>query len=210
MVGGGFLKPQRPEPGEKWKCGVPAQRQRVLNEVLSPAEPSAYGQHGPAQIGKRRERRVQTPEPSAQRGRVGYAIGIFDHGRRGFPATPLYKIATQCLTACDQAVMAVGRREGRQEGERLAAPAAKAAANADPIMVFIMSLFAPAPMTDDRILHANRAAAQNDLCARLGPIGFEVVLRCGKRDKQYRDCGGPLATLAFPKIRTRAGPSPPE
>jgi hypothetical protein len=76
--------------------------------------------------------------------------------------------------------MAVGRREGRQKGERLAAPAAKAAANADPIMVFIMSLFAPAPMTDDGILHANRAAAQNDLCARLGPIGFEVVLRCGK------------------------------
>jgi hypothetical protein len=47
-------------------------------------------------------------------------------------------------------------------------------------MVFIMSLFAPAPMTDNGIPHANRAVAQNDFRARLGPIGFEVVLRGGK------------------------------
>jgi hypothetical protein len=43
-------------------------------------------------------------------------------------------------------------------------------------MVFIMSLFAPAPVSDDRILHTNRAAAQNDMRARLGPIGCAVVL----------------------------------
>jgi hypothetical protein len=43
-------------------------------------------------------------------------------------------------------------------------------------MVFIMSLFAPATMTDDGILHANRASAEDDFRARLGPIGFEVVL----------------------------------
>ena len=73
--------------------------------------------------------------------------------------------------------MAVGRREGRQEGERLAAQVAKAAANADPIMVFIMSLFAPAAMTDDGILQTNRAVAKDDFLCRLGPIGFEVVLR---------------------------------
>ena len=76
--------------------------------------------------------------------------------------------------------MAVGRRERRQEGKRLAAAVAETAANPDPIMVFIMSLFAPAPMTDDGILHANRAAAQNDFRARLGPIGFEVALGGGK------------------------------
>ena len=76
--------------------------------------------------------------------------------------------------------MAVGRRKRRQEGEGLAAAVAEAAANPNPIVVFIMSLFAPAAMTDDRILHTNRAAAQNDFRARLGPIGFEVVLRGGK------------------------------
>jgi hypothetical protein len=47
-------------------------------------------------------------------------------------------------------------------------------------MVFIMSLLAPAAVTDYGILHTNRAATQNDIHARLGPIGFEVVLRGGK------------------------------
>jgi len=149
-------------------------------EDLGPAEPSAYSPHRPAQTGKRRDRRIQTPEPSAQRGRVGHAIGVFDRGRRSFPATPLDEIAAQRLAACDQAVMAVGRREERQEGERLAATVAQTAANLNPIMVFIMSLFPAAPVSDDRILHTNRAAAQNDIRARLGPIGSAVVLGSGK------------------------------
>jgi hypothetical protein len=42
-------------------------------------------------------------------------------------------------------------------------------------MVCIMSLFAPTTVTDDRILLTNRAPAQNDIRARLGPIGFEVA-----------------------------------
>ena len=181
MVGDGdFLKSQRPESGKEREYGMPAQCQGIMNEDLGPAEPSAYAQHRPAQTRKRRARRIQTPEPSAQRGRVGHAIGIFDRGRRRFPATPLDEIAAQRLAACDQAVMAVGRREGWQEGKRLAAPAAKTAANPDPIMVFIMSLFAPAPVTDDRILHANRSAAQNDIRGRLSPISFAVVLCGGK------------------------------
>ena len=76
--------------------------------------------------------------------------------------------------------MAVGWGEGRQEGERFAAPATKAAANPDPIMVFIMSLFASATVTDDGILLTNRATAQNDIRATLSPIGFEVALGGGK------------------------------
>jgi len=107
-------------------------------------------------------------------------IRIFDRRRCRFPATPLDKIAVQRLTACDQAVMAVGWREGRQESECLAATVTDAAANPDPIMMFIMGLFAPAPVTDDGILLANRAAAQNDIRARLRPIGFAVVLCGGK------------------------------
>jgi hypothetical protein len=42
-------------------------------------------------------------------------------------------------------------------------------------MVCIMSLFAPTTVTDDRILLTNRAPAQNDIRARLGPIGIEVA-----------------------------------
>ena len=84
------------------------------------------------------------------------------------------------MAASDEAVMAVGRRKRRQEGEGLAAAVAKTAANPDPIVVLIMSLLAPAPMTDDGILHANRAVAHNGFRARIGPIRFEVVLRSRK------------------------------
>jgi hypothetical protein len=76
--------------------------------------------------------------------------------------------------------MAVGRRKRRQEGEGFAAAVAKTAANPNPIVVLIMSLFASATMTDDGILLTNRAPAQNDIRARLGPIDFEVALGRGK------------------------------
>jgi len=76
--------------------------------------------------------------------------------------------------------MAVGRRKWRQESEGFAAAVAKTAANPDPIVVLIVSLFAPVPMSDDRILHADWATAQNDFRPHLGPISFEVVLCGGK------------------------------
>jgi hypothetical protein len=44
-------------------------------------------------------------------------------------------------------------------------------------MVCIMSLLAPAAVTDYGILCTNRAATQNDIHAHLGQIRFEVVLR---------------------------------
>ena len=73
--------------------------------------------------------------------------------------------------------MAVGRREGRQERKRLMAPVAEAAANPDPIVVFIMRLFATVAVTNDGVLQTKRAAAQADFRPCLGPIRFEVALR---------------------------------
>src|SRR6266852_5302000 len=106
-----FLKPQGPKPREKREHGVPAQRQRTMNEDLRPVEPGTYGKHRLAQKRKRRLGRIQTPEPATQRGEVGHAIGIFDQGRRGFPAPALQEVAPQCLAAGYQAVVAVGGRE---------------------------------------------------------------------------------------------------
>ena len=180
MVGGTVLNPQRPEPGEKRKGGVPPQWQGIVYEVVGLAEPNSDGQHRRAQIGKRRERRIQTAKPSAQRGGICHAIRISHGGRRSLPPTPLDEIAAQRLAAGSQAVMGVGWRELRQERERLAATVADTAANPDPIMVFIMSLLAPATVADDGILYANRTTAQNDFRACLGPIGLEVVLCGGK------------------------------
>ena len=198
-----FLNSQRPEPGEKREYGVPAQGQRIMNEDLGPAEPSAYGQHRPAQSRKRRLRRIQTPEPAAQGGGIRHAIGIFDRGCRSFPATALQEVALQRLAAGDQAVMAVGRRKRRQEGERLAAAVAKTAANPDPIVVFIMSLFAPAPMTDDGILHANRAWRRMTSAPASAQSASRLYCAAESEINSIVTVGAPLATLAFPKIRTR-------
>jgi hypothetical protein len=70
-------------------------------------------------------------------------------------------------------------------------------------MVFVMSLLASATVTDDGILLTNRASAQDDIRARLGPIGFEVAMGRESEINSIVTVGVPLATLAFPKIRTR-------
>jgi len=147
-------------------------------------------------------------KPSSQRGGIGHAIGILDDRRRGFPGTAFHEVAQQCLAACDEAVVAVGRREGRQEREGLVTAIADATANPDPIVMFVMRLFAAAAMADDRVLGADRATAQDDFRGCLGPIGFEVVLRGRKWDKQNRSNEGFARPLTLPKIDGLArGPS---
>jgi hypothetical protein len=66
------------------------------------------------------------------------------------------------------------------------AAVAEAAANSDPIVVFIMRLFAAAAMADDGVLGTNRASTQDDFGTRLGPIGFEVILLGRKWDGENR------------------------
>src|SRR5215467_2062508 len=95
MVGGAdfSLDSQRPEAGEERVHGVPAQGQRIMNEQLSPAQPSGYGQRRPAQNRKRRPRRIQIAEPSAQGGGIRHAIRVFDAGCGVFPAMAFQKVA---------------------------------------------------------------------------------------------------------------------
>ena len=81
------------------------------------------------------------------------------------------------LAARDQAVVAIRRRERRQEGERLPTQIAQASANLNPIVVMVVRLFAATPMADDRIAQTNRALTQDRFSTNLHPIGFEVVLR---------------------------------
>ena len=150
----------------------------------------SYRVHGGAQERKRWARGIQTSKPSAQGGRIGHTLGVFEDGRRGFPAAAFHKIAPQRLAASEEAVMAIGWRERRQEGERLAAQITEAAPNLNPVMNFVMSLFAPAAMADDGIAQTNRTLPKDRPSTSFDPIGFEVVLRRRKCDKQNRDRGG--------------------
>jgi len=71
--------------------------------------------------------------------------------------------------------VAIRRREGRQQCKRLAAEVAEAASNRNPIVVFVMSLFATPPVSDNRIALTNGASA-DDPRIGLGPVSIEVVL----------------------------------
>ena len=137
----------------------------------------SYRVHGGAQKRKRRLREVQTAKPSAQGGGIGHPLRILDSGRRSFPATTFHKVTSKRLATGDQAVVAIGQREKRQKGERLPAQIAEAAPNRNPVMIFVVSLFAPAAMTDDGIAYTNRALTKDRPTISIDPIGFEVVLR---------------------------------
>jgi len=76
--------------------------------------------------------------------------------------------------------MAVGKRKHGQESNRLAARSADTAPNLNPVMVFIVSLFAPTAMTNDRIPTASRAPAKDYFHAGFRPIAFQLALRRGK------------------------------
>jgi hypothetical protein len=178
----------RPKAEEKRKNGWPSQRQRVMHEGFCSAEPHIYVAHDVPQERKRRPRGIQTSKPSAHSGGIGNAIGIFARRRRRFPGVIKQEIAPQRLAPGDQAVVAIRRRERRQEG--FPAQTAKASADLNPVVIFVVGLFPPAAMTDDRIAQTQRALAKNRPSAGLGPIGFEVALRSRKCDKQYRDRGG--------------------
>jgi hypothetical protein len=85
----------------------------------------------------------------------------------------------------------VREREHGQEGNRLAANIAEPPPNPDPVMVFVVSLFAATAMTHDRIARTNGAPANDTFCGGLRPIGFRLALRGGKWDKDNRGNGGP-------------------
>jgi len=96
------------------------------------------------------------------------------------PRIAFREAAVQRLAAGNEAVMAVGRREGRQKCERLMARLATPPPNRNPIVVLIMRLFAAAAMPDDGVLGTIGQRRRIDFRTGLGPIFFEVVLRGGK------------------------------
>ncbi len=175
-----FLDPQGPKTLEKWENSGPGQLPIAGTENLSAPDPLIERLDGASQQREGRPRGIQRPKPAAEGGRIRHAMGIFHRRCRRFPGTAFDKVAPQRLTAGDQAVMAVGKRKHGQEGNRLLARSADTATNRNPVMLFIMSLFLAAAMTNDRILRANWTPANDYFCASLGSIGFPLALRRGK------------------------------
>jgi hypothetical protein len=102
----------------------------------------------------------------------------------------LHKAPPQCLNARQQTVMGVRERKQREEGEGLPATMAATATNPNPVVVCIVGLLAATSVADDQIASTNRASPQEDFGAVGRPIGFELVWRDGKWDKQNRTSSG--------------------
>ena len=92
----------------------------------------------------------------------------------------LDKVSAQCLAAGNQAVVAVRQGEGRQKHERFPTQIANSAPDLDPVVIFVMRLLAPAPMSDDRLLQTNRAMTHDRRATCIGPVRLQVALRGGK------------------------------
>ena len=90
------------------------------------------------------------------------------------------------LAASQQAVVGVRQREQGKQGEGLPATRAKAASDPNPVVMFIVRLLAAATVANDGIPFANRASPQHDVLAVASPIGFELVRRGRKWDKENR------------------------
>ena len=131
-----------------------------------------------------------------------------DGRRGGFPAITIDKVAPHRRTASDEAVVSVRKREHGQEGNCLTANTAEPPPNSDPVVVLVMSLFAPTAMTYDRIARTNGAPAIDSFCGRLRPIDLRLALSRGKCDKDNRGNGG-SARGDLGEIATRAEPSSP-
>jgi hypothetical protein len=96
--------------------------------------------------------------------------------------------------------MSVRERKARQEGEGLPATGAAAATYANPLVMLVVRLLAPASMTDDRIVLTSGALPLNGLGTARGPISFHLVRRDGKWDKENRILIGALPRRRPAKI----------
>ena len=82
--------------------------------------------------------------------------------------------------------MGVRERKPRQEGESLPATGAASAADANPVMMFVVCLLAAASMADDRFVLTNGTLSQDGPGTTGVPIGFQLVRRDGKWNKENR------------------------
>jgi len=161
-------------------------RQSLVTRLIGECQPRSDAGECLAQKGSRWLGGIEALAPTTERGGIGHPIGVFEPRRRLFPGAVLHNTPPPCLTTSQQAVVRVRKRKPRQEGESLPATGAATTTDANPVVMLIVRLLAAASVTDDRIAFTNGASPQNSLGTACGPIGFELVRRDGKWDKENR------------------------
>ena len=149
---------------------------------------------------------VQAARPAAEGGGIGHPIGVFQRRRRLFPRAVLHKVSPKRLRTGQQAVVGIREREQGKQSEALPASGAKAASDPNPVVMFIVRLLAPPTVADDGITFTNRASPQHDVLAVASPVGFELVWRGRKWDKENRSSWGLPPGVDLPRSELEAEP----
>ena len=204
-----FSEPQGPE--DRQNRGQPRQRPRSRIGRVTRHPPMSNVGERLAEKRKSRLGVVQSAGPATKRGSIGHPVRVFERRRRLLPGTMLHQAPPQCLTARQQTVMSVGERKQREEGEGLPATTAATAPNPDPVVVCIVRLLAATSVANDQIASTKRASPQDNFGAACRPIGFELVWRDGKWDKQNRTSSGLCPSgVDLPRSEPEAELLPPE
>jgi hypothetical protein len=125
---------------------------------------------------------------------------IFERRRRLFPGAVLLKAPPHGLTPSQQAVVGVREGKRRQEGEGLPTTGTETATDPNPVVMLVVRLLAASPVANDRIALTKGASPQDDIGARLGPIGLQLARRHRKWDKKNRSSSGLCPGVDLPKI----------
>ncbi len=181
---GGKIFSETQGPKDLQKRSEP--RQNFVTRRVAECQPMSDASERLVQKGSRWLGGVEAPGPATERGGIGHSVRVFERRRRLFPAAVLHRTPPPCLTTSQQAVVCVRERKPRQEGEGLPATGAATATDVDPVVMLIVRLLAAVSVTDDRIAFTNGTSPQNDPGTPCGPIGFELVRRDGKWDKENR------------------------
>ena len=213
MVGGEiFSAPQRPENLQN--RSQPRHRLSFVIGRITARHPVSDVGDGLPSKGKGQLREVQAARPAAEAGGIGQTIRVFQIRQCLLPRAVLYKAPPQCLTARQQAVMRIRERKQRQESEGPSATRTATPTDLNPVMILIVGLLAAAAVADNRTMFTNGALWQDDLVAVSGPLGFELVRRARKWDKENRTPRGSAPALTrqdlSPEVEPLCPSSAPE
>jgi hypothetical protein len=133
-----------------------------------------------------------------QRGWIRQSVRILEVRNRLLPAAILLYDALCYLFPAMKAVVAAGRRPDRQDGEGLVARRATTAPDTDDIVNFVVRLFAPLAVADDRAVPTERTPAWQQVQRERGHPGSRLSSASGsaiKRINGWRE-GLPLTVAA--------------
>jgi hypothetical protein len=144
--------------------------------------------------------------PAPKSGRIRQAMGVLDLRRRLLPSAAVVGRRFPGLFPAAKAVLAVGRRPVRQDGEGQSTRPAHAAADPNPVVAFVVGLFPPPAMTGDRVLAASRTPSWHERQRKCSHPGSNLSSGSGSAIKRITaGVKAPAADCVLARVRICEG-----